>query len=844
VAASSWRAIKDLLSTAEDLDPDARQAFLADQVPDPARRQAILALFADQPTETRLTGSPLAGLEPGVDINLVAGTSIGPYRVVTRIGVGGMGEVYLGVDDRLQRQVALKCLISRGAGADLRAKVLHEARAAARLSHPNVATVHDIVEQDGRAFIVMEYVEGESLAARIARGPLPPDAVVAIGRQLASALTAAHERGVVHRDLKPANIQIGRDGAIKILDFGVARVFELLSTTRTAADRETGAERRAGTPAYMAPEQLLGMPADERSDIYSAGVVLYEMATGRRPFTATGARAVLAFVDEPPAPADMVNPAVPPALARVIARAANVDRDERFASAADLDRALARVSAGPGPSRRWFLTAAALLAAAGLATYAVLPRGPAPAARTVHSIAVLPLVSLSPDTSLAYFADVLTDGVINTLGRVSALNVIARTSVMPFRGTTKSIKEIASALGVEAVVEGSALASVGADGRRRVRVNVNLIDPRTQTQFWTATVERETDDVLALQNDLAARIAAGINVAMTADERARLAGGGQVKAEALRLYLLGRDEWNGRTLTHVKAALEDFTRAIAADPGYAPSYAGLADSYTLLAADYGAIPRDTGLAAALGNAGKAIEIDPSLAEAYASMGFANRVLNWDWPRAEEQLQRAIQLNPGYATAHQWYGNLLSDLGREDESLAQMKRALELDPLSAIISRDVAWPLFFARRYDEAIQQLTVTLAGHPGYASAERLLARALAQKGDHAAAIRYFEGLAQRDPGPRAACELAWVYALAGRADDAQGELARARTSGAYVYPYDVALVFTALGRFDEAFAALDRGYEEHDATMLNLKHDPRLDPLRPDPRYHALLARMRFPS
>jgi TolB-like protein/tetratricopeptide (TPR) repeat protein len=857
LSAISWRAIKELLSTAEGLEPEARRSFLTEQVPDPARRQAIYALLADKTTATRVPGSPLDGLTPGVDVELRPGTSIGPYRVVERIGVGGMGEVYLGIDDRLQRKVALKCLLSKSADAEVRTKVLHEARMAARLSHPNVATVHDIVEQDGRAFIVMEYVEGESLAARIARGAFDAGAVVAVGRQLASALAAAHARGVVHRDLKPANVQVRPDGSVKILDFGVARAMELLSTAEAAAADHlvSAGERGPGTPAYMSPEQLIGMPADERSDIYSLGVVLYEMATGRRPFQGTGAMAVFAFVDETPRRVDELNPAIPAPLARIIERASNPEREARFASADDLERALASALPEARPDRRrLFVAAGAVIVAIAIIALVEFPAvlgtrtEPVPAAgppvRIVRSIAVLPLQSLSPDATLAYFADVLTDGVINMLGRVSALKVIARLSVIPFKGSSQSITEIARALGVDAVVEGTAFASADAAGRQLVRVNVNLIDPATQTQFWTGSVEREATDVLALQNELATRIAEGIRVAVTPDERARLQRGGTVKSEALRLYLLGRDEWNGRTLPHVNAALEDFTRAIEADPGYAPSYAGAADSYTLLGADYGAMPRDAALKAALASAGKAIELDPSLGEAYASMGFANRVLNWDWRLAEEQLRKAIDLNPSYATAHQWYGNLLSDLGREDESLGQMNRALELDPLSAIISRDVAWPLFFARRYDEAIRHLNGTLAAHPGYASAERLLARALAQKGSHEEAIRYFEALARRDRGPRAACELAWAYALAGRPRDAERELARARASEAHVYPYDLALVLTALRRPGEALTALERAYDERDATMLNLRHDPRLDSLRPDPRYRALLAKMRFPD
>jgi TolB-like protein/tetratricopeptide (TPR) repeat protein len=468
-----------------------------------------------------------------------------------------------------------------------------------------------------------------------------------------------------------------------------------------------------------------------------------------------------------------------------------------------------------------------------------------PASRTFHKIAVLPLVNVSADPKQEYFADALTEGLINTLGRVSALNVIARTSVTPFKRTTKSIAEIAAALGgVDAVLEGSALINVDAVGRGVVRVVVNLIDAMSQTQFWNSTIEREMVDVMSLQNEIVRLLAQGIRVAVTPAEQSRLARGGTVNLEALRLYLLGRDEWNGRTVQRLNAAIAYFKQAIVFDPGYAQAYAGLADSYALLGADFGGMPRDAAARGAIDNATRALELDPELGEAYASMGFVNRVVNWNWTLAEEQLRRALALNPSYATAHQWYGNLLSDLGREDEALAQMKRALDLDPLSAIISRDVAWPLFFARRYEEAIAQLSATLTRHPGFASAERLLARALAQQGNFADAVRRFEALAQRDTGPRAQCELAWAYALAGRPQDAARALAAALASSSPIYPYDLALVYTAMRRPNDAFAALDRAFVERDATMLNLRHDPRLDVLRTDPRFPALLTKMRFPK
>ena len=759
--------------------------------------------------------------------------------------------MYLGHDARLERRVALKCLLTTIPGDEFRASVLNEARAAARIDHPNVAIVHDIVEQDARTFIVMEYIDGESLATRLRQGPSSPSVILRVARELASALQAAHSRGVLHRDLKPANIQVRPDGSLKVLDFGVAYLMALISTAlRSSAHRlAVPAGGWVGTPPYMAPELLLGNPVDQRADIFSLGVVLYEMATGAPPFRATDAVSLLDQMAAGPPAISQVRRGFPPQLASLIGRALEFVPESRFQSARDLSEAAASLTIGESGriGRRALFSGAAaviVLGAAGAARFGSgLGRSAVPLRGRVRAIAVLPLVNLSEDGKLDYVADAITDGLINTLGRVSALKITARTSVMPFKGTAKSIAEIASALAVDAIVEGSSVTNVDADGTVRVRVAINLIDPVTQTQLWSGTVERRMVDVLSLQNEVVRLLADRIDVAMTPDERRSLQRSTPVRSEALRLYLLGRDEWNARTGTHLAAAVVYFRQAIDADPGYAPAYAGLADSYSLLGADFGGMPRDEAAREAVRNASTALSLDPTLGEAHASLGFAHRVLNWNWALAGAELRRALVYNPSYATAHQWYGNLLSDLGREAEALEQMKRALELDPLSAIIHRDVAWPLFFARRYDEAIEHLQGTLALYPDFAAAERLLARSLAMKGRAGDAVARFERLARRDPGSRAQCELAWGYAVAARPRDAERVLATVTPSGQEVYPYDLALVNAALGRKEPALDALERAFRERDSTMLNLKHDPRLDSLRSEARFRRLLEEMHFP-
>jgi serine/threonine protein kinase/tetratricopeptide (TPR) repeat protein len=793
-------------------------------------------------------------VEPALPV-LGPGTFIGPYVVIERLGLGGMGEVFLARDSRLQRKVALKYLTSEKSGDETRATILREARAAARINHPNVAAVHDVFDESGRTFIVMEYVGGESLAARLGRERLPIGTVISIGRQLAAGLAAAHAEGIIHRDLKPANVQLTPEGSAKILDFGVARATaSILSTTTSEHDNRApeidAGVGRPGTPAYMSPEQKLALPIDERSDIYSLGLVLFEMAAGRRAAVVDTIDLAFGAALPPPRP-DAADAKVPAELATIIERALEPDPRRRFNSAAELESALAAIdipvepdSRGSRISRRtWIGSGVAAMAILSIAIAGIV-RGTRHETLRIRSLAVLPLANDSHDPRQDYLADGITDGLINTFGQIGALKVTARTSSMQFRNTTKSVAQIARELNVDAVLEGSIMIERIFQDGERVRIALNLIDPATQQQIWSETLDRELGSVLALQTDIARSVAQKINVVLTREEGGRLAKPPQVNPEAFKLYLLGRQRWNSRTVPGLREALDFFRQALALDPTYAPAHAGVADSYALLAGDFGAVPRDAGADAATASALRAIALDPSLAEAHASLAFTDFFLKWNWTEAEKGFRRAIELNPSYATAHQWFGNFLSDMGREEEGLAEMKRAQTLDPLSPIISRDVAWPLFFNRRYDEAIQQLQSTLSMHPDYVPAERLLARAQAMGGQSVDAVSMFERLRAKDATSRSRCELAWAYALAGRHDDAMRELERARAMAEFpTYPYDEALVLTALGRITPALDALDRAYAQRDPTLVNVKHDPRLDALHSDPRYSRLLALMRFP-
>lgn len=763
-----------------------------------------------------------------------------------------MGEVYLGQDTRLDRKVALKCLLAPSHPDVQLARILHEARAAAQINHGNVATIHDVIDEGSRAYIVMEYVEGETLAARLRRGRLPLRDVLSFARQLVSALAAAHAVGVVHRDLKPANIQITHAGVVKVLDFGIARAPRpLLDSSAATQSHQSTTDltgKRAGTPAYMAPEQMLGASSDHRADLYSLGVVLFELATGRRPYEN------LAPIDLEPMPESLaphpqdVDATLPAAFAQVLVTALKCDRQQRYQSAGEFEEALSVVEAqlneARRPTRREWLALSAV-GAAGVAA-AIFWRGSANesvGSRTIRSIAVLPFVNLSGDPSQEYFVDGITDGLINALGRISAITVKARTSVMVFKGSKKSIAEIAGELDVDALVEGSA--SLTTSVTEMVRVAVNVIDPVTQNRLWSTAVERGLGSVFAIHAELAQLIAKSIHVSLTADEQQRLdAAAPPVDPETFKLYLLGRHEWAGRTVPQLQRALKYFREAVARSPNYAPGYAGLADTYVLLTGEFAVFPRAEGAAEAIAHASRALAIDPALAEAYTSLAFANFFLQWDFAAAGQQFLRALELNPSYATAHHWYGNYLSDMGRENDALAELRRALELDPFSPIISRDVAWPLFFSGRYREAIAQLDTTLSAFPAYPPAERLRARALAQLGQHAEAVRLFEQQKLRADDVRSRCELAWAYALAGRSEEARMELRSAQALKTGLSAYDVALVHVGLNEPDQALIELERAFLDRDPTMVNLRHDPRLHLLGADSRYQRLVAQMRFPQ
>lgn len=787
------------------------------------------------------------------------GQRLGHYRIVEKISEGGMGVVYRAHDEQLDRKVALKVL-PPGALADeaARKRFRKEALALAKLNHPNIEAVHEFGTQDGVDFLVMEYIPGMTLAERLAVGALPEKEVLTLGEHIAAALEEAHEQGVVHRDLKPGNIVVTPKGQAKVLDFGLAKLLRPESEISTA-DVLSSTVAVAGTLPYMSPEQLRGKDADARGDIYAAGAVLYEMATGKRPFQEKVASALADdILHKPPPPPGRLKHDLSPRLEEIILKCLEKDPESRYQSSKELGVDLRRLSgasmavaAWPAiPARiswrMWLAIGGVVMLMAALvgfnvATWRERLLSQASPGR-VKSLAVLPLENLSRDPEQEYFADGMTEALITELAQISALRVISRTSVVQYKGTMKTLPQIAKELRVDAVLEGSVQRSDD-----KVGIMVQLIHAPTDRHMWAKPYERELRDVLTLEREVARTIAREIQVKLTSQEQARLSTARAVNPEAYDAYLKGRFFWNKRTPEGFYKALDFFQQAIKKDTGYAQPYSGLADSYTLLQ-DYGLLlPKDAyprAKAAAL----RAIELDETLAEAHTSLAAVLEDYDWDWAGAEREYKRAIELDSNYETAHQWYGALLSTLGRHGEALAQAKTARDLAPVSARINIDVAWALYWTRLYDEARDESRNTLELDPNFAPAYTLLGWASVRKNLLEEAIAEFEKAIDLS-GDRTANQvgIAYARAMAGQRVEALRILdeLKNRPKPASVPSYQMAVIYVGLGEKERALESLEKAYEEeHDKWLGFVKVDPSFDPLNSEPRFKRLLARMNFPG
>ena len=788
-----------------------------------------------------------------------AGAIFGRYEIRSPLGAGGMGEVYLAYDEQLKRLVALKILPDElSAKPDRLARFQQEAYATSALNHPNIVTIYGIGAAHGTHYIATEYVEGETLRQRLNRlpRPLPFNEALDIAVQTAQALAAAHEAHVIHRDVKPENIMRRRDGYVKVLDFGLAKLSE--KDTGRLGQNLTNPGMVVGTVAYMSPEQARGLTVDERSDIFSFGVLLYEMLSYRLPFhglTSSDTMAQILYRD--PQPLSQTSVGVPPDVERIVLRALAKDCAARYPTMRALlddllplkqqidyetQRSNSRaqqktVMADAAVSSDWAIAdaiAPTVLTNAGPgADWSTLSGRP-----RIDSLAVLPLANASPDPGLEYLSDGITESLINTLSQLPQIRVLARATVFRYKGQAVAPEQLRQELGVRAVLLGRVIQF----GNSLV-VKAELVDTFDGAHLWGEEYRRLADDIFAVQDEISREISAKLRLKLSGEEQKRLVKRYTENAEAYRLYLLGRFALAKQTRDGCDQATRHFQQAIALDPSYALAYAGLADTFYGLSSLH--LPPDQAMPKARGAAEKALELDDSLAEAHAALGLIKFYYEWDWQGAEKAFKRAIELNPGYADAQHRYGWLLGFSGRLTESIAAIQRASELDPLSLEITSDLGLSFFFARNYAAALPHFQKALDGDPNSVWSHFFVGWAYEQMGNFEKAFAAYGRARQIDDAPLLRAAVAHLFAIDGGTAQARALFAEMLDLAAirHVSPYHFAIVHTALGETDEAFARLEEAYAMRSEALVWLKVDPRLDPLRSDPRFIGLLQRVGLP-
>ncbi len=741
---------------------------------------------------------------------LANGTVISHYKIIEKIGSGGMGVVYKAEDTKLRRKVALKFLPSEYASEpQLKARFTREAQAAAALNHPNIITVYEVADYQSKPYIAMEYVEGEPLKDLIARKELSVGEVLDVALQISGGLAAAHQAGIIHRDIKPQNILMGKDGRVRICDFGLAKAKKDVTLTQAGST--------LGTIAYMSPEQAQGREADHRSDIFSFGVVLYEMIAGRLPFKGEHEAAVIhSIIEDVPEPLARYKSDVPGEFQRIVGKAMEKSREVRYQHADDLGADLRRLKTELQRGETRTLESA---------------KKPRP------SIAVLPFTNLSADKEQEYFCDGMAEEIINALSHVKGLRVVARTSAFAFKGKSEDIREIGKKLNVETVLEGSVRKE-----RNRLRITAQLVNVTDGYHLWSEKYDRNMEDIFAIQDEISLAIVDKLKIKLLGKEKEALVKRHTDDPEAYNFYLKGRYFWNKRTEDGLKKSVENLKLAIKKDPEFALAYAGLADSVSTLGF-YGFLPRKDAFTEAKLEAVKALEIDDTVGETHAAMANIKAWCEWDLEGAERDYRRALELNPSDAEAHHMYAHLLEGLGRFDEAFREMDLALELEPLSINLNSCIGQILFAARRFDEAIDQLQKTIEMDPNLSLSYLWLGRAYLQKGMHSQAIESFEkGTTFIEIRTMSIAALGYAYAVIGKKNDAQNRLDQLKdlSKKKYVDPFDIALIYVGLGEKELAFEWLEKAYEERSMYMFLIKVDPFFDNLRSDPRYISLLEKM----
>jgi serine/threonine-protein kinase len=906
VTPERWQQARELFKSALERETSERSAFLDEACAgDESLRREVESLlnslaqdssFLETPAYQIVT-NPLQSVTPALE----AGQTLGSYEVLSRIGEGGMGEVYLARDTKLGRQVALKLLPAGFTDEERLRRFEQEARAASALNHPNILTIHEIRTAGSTRFIATEFIDGVTLRQEMSKRTMKLVELLEVATQIASALSAAHAAGVVHRDIKPENVMLRHDRIVKVLDFGLAKLtsrqlitVEAEASTKSIVKTTPGVVM--GTVKYMSPEQARGQPVDARSDIWSLGVVIYEMVTNRVPFDGETASHVIVSILESDPPALVRYAQVPAELERIVLKALRKDREERYQTATDLaldlkslkqelevETRLKRslqsdlaeretttkkgylhtagqpvrgaasppaefLTARPTSSveylvgvvkhhkRTTVLAAIALFifAIAGVYFFYLAPRGEA-----INSLAVLPFVNANGDSETEYISDGISDNIINSLSRLPNMNVISFNAVMRYKGQQIDPQQIGRELNVRAVLVGR-LVQRGDS----LEISAELVDVRDNRRLWGDQYDRKLSDILVVQDEISREISERLRLRLTGREKELLTKHYTENTEAYELYLKGRYFFDKRTVEGVKQSKVYFQEAIKKDPNYALAYTGLANAYT--PSDLLLPPRET-IAEAKAAARNALKIDDTLAEAHTAQSRVLLFYDWDWQGAETELKRAIELNPNYAEAHHMYSHYLVNVGQTRQSLAESSRALEIDPHDVLLNVHLGWNYLYARQSDQAIDQMRKAIEMDPDFFRAHLFLGRAYEQKGMYKEALAAYERAIELEAKRgETVVMLGHLHAVSGNRTEATSILEELRElyRGNKISAYDLAVIYAGLGENEQAFEFLRKSYEERTGGLLLLKSEPIFESLRSDPRYGELLRRMGLTS